>query len=77
MDVNEWTSYECMVKKNPLSTFIINPLIDIRENKEKIALKIVVKVVSIHLKNILIHPWVCINIFGSRAIQPDTPQGPN
>jgi hypothetical protein len=30
---------KCMVKKNPLSTFVINPLIHIRQN-EKIAVKV-------------------------------------
>ena len=38
-DVNKWTSYECMVKKNPL--------IHIRQ-KEKIAQKIAVKVASVN-----------------------------
>jgi hypothetical protein len=46
-DVNEWTSYKCMVKKNLLSTFVINPLIYIRQ-KEKIALKIAAKVASVN-----------------------------
>jgi hypothetical protein len=36
-----------MVKKNPLSTFVINPLIHIRQ-KEKITLKIAVKVAGVN-----------------------------
>jgi hypothetical protein len=36
-----------MLEKNPLSTFVINPLIDIRQ-KERIALEMAVKVASVN-----------------------------